>query len=110
FTVWARKAADPARTWGTPATRAASIGGSGSANVDPVANASGAAPTSRPPPPVAEPPAFADTTAPAAAPAPKNAEGIPLMAALGYSTNDLELGLGVRGGKTFASHIYVGGA
>jgi len=32
------------------------------------------------------------------------------MATLGFSSNDLQVGLGVRGGKTLSSRIYVGGA
>ncbi len=38
-------------------------------------------------------------------------QGIPVMAALGFSSNDLEIGLGVRAGKTLSNpnHLYVGG-
>jgi hypothetical protein len=42
-------------------------------------------------------------------PAPRD-EGIPVVAMLGYSSNDLELGLGVRAGKMMTSRIYLGGA
>jgi hypothetical protein len=37
-------------------------------------------------------------------------DGFPVMATLGFSSNDLQLGLGVRAGKTLTNHIYVGGA
>jgi hypothetical protein len=37
-------------------------------------------------------------------------DGFPVMATLGFSSNDLQLGLGVRAGKALSNRIYLGSA
>jgi hypothetical protein len=101
FDVWARQSQESApKTWGDAKAKSGpAIGKTSAAAAAPVLGPTSAAP----------PIASRDEPSRASS-APARDQGIPIMAALGYSSNDLAVGLGVRGGKTLANRIYVGGA